>query len=235
MSLRIMAWASGAILLAVFVALLAVLKAPRRYRAGDDAMGEGCVMMVLWIIAAVGLVLGLGAAFSVRWLVYAIFVMTAGPAVLFSPFLVSELWKDHRKRVAARGVRVPPAELESRLLGRTHVSGEYQDERGRLLREFRHYGPGGRLTIHQEEAGAAAASPPRQATWSIENGRLAILDPAMSATHKQRFTLKQPDDGKIDYYIHEPLSPRLHGRLSFRAAEIREDEITAVDSKQVST
>jgi hypothetical protein len=218
MPLPFMAWTSGAIICATFVALFTVLKWPRRYRAGDDAMGEGCVMMFLWMLAGLGLVLALAAWFAVRWLVYGIFIITAVPAAFALPFLVSELWKDHRKKV---GTRIPPAELESRLLNRTHVSPQTLDQNSTLFREFRHFGPGGQLSIQREEAGVLG--PPRHAQWSIENGRLAILDPAMHPTHKQRFILRQTSDGHIRYCIYEPLSRRLHGRLSFHTAEIRED------------
>jgi hypothetical protein len=213
-----MAWTSGAIICATFVALFAVLKWPRRYRAGDDAMGEGCVIMFLWMLAGLGLVLGLAAWFAARWLAYGIFIITAVPAAFALPFLVSELWKDHRKKV---GTRIPPAELESRLLNRTHVSPQTLDQNGTLFREFRHFGPCGQLSIQREEAGVLRT--PRQAQWSIENGYLAILDPAMHATHKQHFTLKETPLGDIRYYIYEPRSRRVHGRLSFHTAEIRED------------
>src|SRR5690242_16862364 len=102
MSLPIMAWTSGVLLLAAFVALSVRLKRPHHgARAGDDAMAEGCGMFIRWIIAGAGVVLALAAAFSVRWLVYGIFVITAGLAAWITPFLIVELWKDHRKRVAA--------------------------------------------------------------------------------------------------------------------------------------
>jgi hypothetical protein len=212
-------WTSGAIILATFVALFAVLKWPRRYRAGDDAMGEGCVIMFLWMLAGLGLVLGLAAWFAVRWLVYGIFIITAVPAAFATPFLVSELWKDRRKKV---GTRIPPAELQSRLLGRTHVSPPAIDETGKYFREFRRYESAGRLTIQREDAGVLGS--PREAQWSVEKGRLAILDPAMHATRKQRFTLRQTPDGQIRYCIYEPLSRRLHGQLSFHTAEIRDGD-----------
>src|SRR6476646_10808337 len=91
---RFMAWTSGGIILATFVALLAVLKWPRRYRAGDDAMGDAFVIMALWMLAGVELVLVLAAWFGLRWIVGVIFLFTAGLTAIFLPALVLELWRD---------------------------------------------------------------------------------------------------------------------------------------------
>src|SRR5256885_14824733 len=121
-------------------------------------MGDGCTIMVLWVLAGVELVLALAARFAIRWLVGVIFFFTAGLTAMLLPPLVLELWRDHRKRVAAKGVRISPGELESRLIGRTHVSPEFQNERGTVYRQVYRYEPGGRLTISEEEAGGEGAA-----------------------------------------------------------------------------
>lgn len=207
-----------------FIAIIILLKMSRGPHAGDEAQAVGCLLFVEAAILLAGLVLALAVIFHQRWLVYVMLVATGFPTLIALPQIVYAWWKSRKKQWRHDQTRIPPDQLATRLAGKTHVSKLRTEQPAREWKEFYYYAPDGHLRIYEEEGGVLKL-PPREATWEIQKGRLAILDRALSPRMRY-YILKDAPQGQIAYYIHAPWQ-KVNGLLTRIVAEIRDGEPVA--------
>jgi hypothetical protein len=203
---------AAACLIAFYIlALIFVLKVPRRHRHPEDGQAVGCLMLVIFALLLLGGVLGVAWAFKVRWLSTAIFYITVFPVLLATPQLIYKAIRNRGEKAARRGTPIPAEELQAALSDQTHEFRRHGPEPRGDWSDVRYFSPDGRLLCFERE-GEKLVPLDTPISWAVKNGRLETIGDIRPG-NRNLYTIYRAPDGQIGYYIHAPMS-RLNRRLS---------------------
>jgi hypothetical protein len=145
--------------------------------------------------------------------------------VVYYPFWIPAAERAERATIArlkdatertARGRPIDAGELAAFVTGKTH--GVRFGAGAAAVDELRSFEPGGVL-VWIEIRGERATVDAAPGAWSAENGALCLTRPARAAP-RRCFTLAEANDGRVQYFFHEP-GGRYHGLLALTLSVVK--------------